>query len=449
MRDIYLPAETEALLSKIEEAGYKGYVAGGAVRDLLRGIAPTDFDIATSAVPDETEKIFADCKTLDIGKKFGTITVFWHGEPYEITTFRAESGYTDGRRPSAVSFGESIEEDLKRRDFTINAMALGRDGLKDPFGGRDDLQKGIIRAVGQAEKRFSEDGLRIMRALRFASVLGFEIEGETEKAIFACKDMLRLISNERIRDELCKMATGKNFTAVLDRYFDVFTVFLPELAAMKGFEQHSKYHDLDVWQHTLKVIDSVPIENETVRIAALFHDVGKPDSFYMDDKGAGHFKGHEAVGAKMAREIMKRLRFSKDYTESVYKHILWHRDEETKDEYWIRKMLAKMGSEQLCRDIILLLRADAMAKKEQYREEESFKKAFADLDRIIERGDPYALFELAVDGNDMLELKIPNRKIGKVLNWLLEEVMKNPSENTRENLLKKALQKAEQLKSNS
>lgn len=438
MKDFLLPNQIKTVLDRLYRNGFSAYIVGGCVRDMIMGKEPNDYDVTTSALPDEILEIFKDYKTYEIGKKFGTITVVSGQYHVEITTMRKERGYKDGRRPSDVVFTDSIMEDVARRDFTVNAMAYSMEkGFFDAFRGEKDIENKLIKAVGTAEERFKEDGLRILRALRFAACLEFDIEEKTEKAIFDCAYMIDSIAKERIREELDKLLMGKNAIRILDRYFEIFCRIIPELRPMRGFLQHSKYHFLDVWQHTLAVVGETQ-SDRILKIAALLHDVGKPQAYYMDNKGVGHFKGHEPIGAEKAKDILKKLKYSCDDIDKVYNLILYHRDEATKDAVWIRQTLNKMKGEQGAYRLIELMRADAMAKVPDYQNIDEFIKAKQLLREISDKKSPYLISHLAVNGNDLQEIGITGEKIGKTLTGLLGDVIKNPEINSREKLLELA-----------
>lgn len=436
MKEFRLPYEVETVLEMICQSGFSAYLVGGSVRDFLMGKEPSDYDITTSALPEDIEFIFRKFITFDSGKKYGTISVVFNTFIIEITTMRKEVGYSDGRRPDEVIFSDSILEDLMRRDFTMNAIAYShKSGIYDPFNGKRDIENMLIRAVGNPNERFREDGLRILRCLRFAAVLGFKIDDETSCAIDECRDMLGHIANERIKEELDKLLCGKNISFVLEKKSNILFYIIPELQPMYGFLQYSKYHNLDVWEHTIAVMAHVP-KDKVLRLAALLHDIGKPRAFIMDKGGRGHFKGHEAIGAEMSKEILQRLKYKSSDIERIYKIILWHRDENIKDEYWIRKTLSKMGSEEGCREILCIMRADALAKVREYQDTDTIDYAVRLLDKIISRGDAYSLKQLAVNGNDLLEMGIEKGKIGKTLDMLLECVLKNPNMNDKALLIK-------------
>ena len=304
-----IPAPVLALLRRLHRAGFEAYPVGGCVRDIWRGVPPHDWDIAVSALPQQVEALFADCRVIETGLRHGTVTVLAGEYPVEITSFRGESGYTDGRRPDSVQFGVSLQQDLARRDFTIGAVAwdVQNDCLIDPYGGQRDWQARLLRAVGNPERRFAEDGLRILRGLRFAATLGLTVEPATAAALRRCAPMLRRIAPERVREELEKLLCGEYAAPVLREYIGTVGVVLPELLPMVGFAQCNPHHNRDVWEHTLAVLQNVPAER-TLRWAALLHDVAKPQCCTVDEKGIRHFYGHQAAGAGVAEKLLRRLR---------------------------------------------------------------------------------------------------------------------------------------------
>ena len=325
------PAPALEAIARLRAAGFLAYLVGGCVRDTLLGRVPGDWDITTAALPEQVEAVFAGERIIETGLKHGTVTVLLDGLPLEITTFRTEAAYSDHRHPDAVAFTPSLTEDLARRDFTINAMAWtlekrgeGLDaGLQDPFGGQADLEKKLIRCVGDPHKRFEEDALRILRALRFASQLDFTIDPATAAAAHALRDTLALVSRERIAVELTKLLCGPAARRIIVEYWEILSVPLPELAPMAGLDQRNKHHCYDVLEHSAAAVEAVPPE-KLLRWAALLHDVAKPACFTVDEAGRGHFYGHAKRGAPMAREIMTRLRFDKDTVNRVAQLVELH-----------------------------------------------------------------------------------------------------------------------------
>ena len=300
------------VIEMLEEAGYEAFAVGGCVRDSLLGKKPFDFDVTTSASPEEMKEVFRNEHVIETGIKHGTLTVLINKEPVETTSFRVEKGYSDNRRPEKVEFVRSLSEDLSRRDFTINALAYNeKTGIVDLFGGISDLEHGTVRCVGNPDKRFNEDALRIMRALRFASVLGFEIEEETAASIKRNCGLLNNISSERISSELSKLLCGKNAAKILLEHPEPFFVIIPELSVLKGFDQRHFRHHLDAFGHTAAVLEAVPPVLE-LRLAALLHDIAKPLCQTVDENGTGHYYGHAQIGAKLSEEILTKLKFDNE-----------------------------------------------------------------------------------------------------------------------------------------
>ena len=341
---IKLIEEVQTAFNLLKNNGFLAFLVGGCVRDSLLNKKPKDYDITTNALPEQIKQTFKDYTTIDTGIKYGTIVVVINRKNIEITTFRQESNYLDNRRPEIVKFDTSVNNDLSRRDFTINALAYNKEqGIVDLFNGTEDLKNKVIRCVGDANLRFQEDGLRILRALRFASQLGFEIEEETKKAIFNNKHLLLNISNERIFAELCKLLLGKNVKNILIEFVDVFAVFIPDLIYMKNFEQHSIHHVHDILKHTAIAIEKSK-KNLIVRLALLLHDIGKPKTFSLDDKGQGHFYGHAKVSVEIAKKVLKNLRAS-NYEYKMVVNLIEHHDMDLIDnEKFITRLLNKFGS---------------------------------------------------------------------------------------------------------
>jgi len=433
---IDIPPPIMRALNILEENSFEGYLVGGCVRDALLGSEPKDFDITTDALPHQTAECFSAYKVIETGIKHGTVTVMIEHTPIEITTYRIDGEYTDNRRPNSVTFSRTIKDDLQRRDFTINAMAYHPSrGLLDYFGGRDDLQNGVIRCVGKPNKRFGEDALRIMRALRFSAVLGFEIDGATAESIHKNRHLLRNISAERIAAELNRLIVGKDASAVLEAYSDVIAVFMPETEPMIGFEQHTKWHVYDVWRHTLKAIASAPADL-ILRLTMLFHDIGKPSSFSMDDNGAGHFYGHPKISEKICGDIMRRLRYENATASTVAKLVRYHDTPVEDNEKSIKRMLSKLGE----RDFRLLLnvkRADTMAQNLTYTAERLRHIAAVEsvANTVIAEAQCFSIKDLAIGGGDLLALGLCGKQIGDTLNMLLEQVIDGALENERQVLL--------------
>ena len=430
-----LPSKALSILDHLENAGYECYLVGGCVRDMLMGKEPHDIDITTNATPEETKSVFADFHTLDIGIKHGTITVMLEGEPIEITTHRKESDYSDGRHPDSVSFTKNINDDLSRRDFTVNAIAYNpKSGLVDPFGGQSDIECKTLRCVGIPDERFKEDSLRILRGLRFASVLGFNIDTATESAMYNCKDLINIVSPERIYVEITKLLCGQNAGKIISLYSDILAVALPEIKAMKGFEQHNFHHIYDVLNHTARVVDSV-YPAVDLRLAALFHDCGKPDCFSLDDNGIGHFYSHASISARKADEALTRLRCDNATREKVVKLVKIHDTPIEPDSKTVKKKLQKYG-EEIFFDLIKLQRADnkGLAPEFLYRQE-TYDKLEEIARQVIEENQCFSLKDLAVNGRDMISLGLKGKDIGTALDELLKAVIEEKCDNDKESLV--------------
>lgn len=430
-----LPSKAKTVFRYLESAGYECYLVGGCVRDMLMGKEPHDIDITTNATPEENKTVFREFQTLDIGLKHGTVTVMIEGEPFEITTYRKESTYSDGRHPDSVSFTRNIEDDLSRRDFTVNAIAYNpSSGLVDPFEGQNDIKSKTLRCVGTPTERFKEDSLRILRGLRFASFLGFTIDKETEKAMYTCRELISIVSPERIFTEISKLICGQIAGDILSRYSDILAVALPEIKAMKGFEQHNFHHIYDVLNHTSKVVDAV-YPAVDLRLSALFHDCGKPDCFSRDENGVGHFYSHASISAHKANEALMRLRCDNATREKVVKLVKIHDTPIEPDRQTIKKKLQKYG-EEIFFDLIKLQRADnkGLAPEFLYRQE-TYDKLEEIARQIIDENQCFSLKDLAVNGKDMITLGLKGKEIGLALDELLKAVIEERCPNDKGSLL--------------
>lgn len=435
---INIPKYVQRIIDKLEANGFNAYIVGGSVRDILIGKEPFDFDVTTDALPDEIEEVFKDYKTLEVGKEFGTVVVVQNEGNVEVTTFRADGDYIDGRRPEKVYFSKNILDDLSRRDFTINAMAYNKKiGIIDPFNGREDLEKKIIKAVGNPHERLQEDILRIMRAIRFASQLEFSIEYLTFEACKLYSEHIINISMERIREEFFKILLSPipSYGIRLMKDTGALQVVLPEMVNAVGFHQHNPHHDKDVFEHIICVVDNTEPILE-LRIAALLHDIGKPHTLTIDEEGIGHFYGHDKVGAKMAKKILKRLKSSNELIETVelliYKHMTQH--DKMKDK-GLKRLLRTMGKDRIF-ILLALNKADRTCSNKDadisglIEREERIKE-------IIENKEAYDKNHLAINGEDVIELGYAQGKIiGEILNYLLEKVLEKPELNERDKLIK-------------
>lgn len=434
--EIKLPRKVQHIIEVLESKGYEAYAVGGCIRDSLLGREPEDWDITTSAKPEEVKDIFN--RTVDTGIQHGTVTVLLEDKGFEVTTYRIDGKYEDNRHPKEVIFTPNLKEDLKRRDFTINAMAYNESqGLIDLFGGEEDLSRGMIRCVGDARERFSEDALRMMRAVRFGAQLGFSIEEETGAAIKALAPALSKISAERIQAELVKLVVSDHPQELRTLYETGITaVVLPEFDAMMETEQNNPHHRYTVGEHTIAAMRNVP-RDKVLRLAMLFHDVAKPLCISTDQEGIHHFHGHPFVGKEMTRKILRRLKFDNDTTEKVCTLVEFHDDNPPITPRNIRRAMVRLGLEAYP-DIFVVKRADILAQSDYQRQEklEYLREYEECYEKILEDRQCLSLKELAVNGKDLMELGIPSGKgLGEVLKKLLDIVLEEPEKNTREELL--------------
>ncbi len=430
-----LSKQAHTAISLLHSAGFEAYAVGGCTRDLLMGRESQDTDITTSALPEEIKKVFSSFRTLDTGIKHGTVTVLIDRVPLEITTYRTEKGYSDGRHPDEVSFTRSLEEDLKRRDFTVNSIAYSPEkGFTDPFGGKKDIDGKIIRCVGNPRERFTEDSLRILRGLRFASVLSFEIEKETAAAMRECRELLNIVSKERVFSELSKLLCGENVRYVLTNYSDILEVVLPEIKGMKGFDQHNFHHIYDILEHTAVVTESIPPVPH-LRFAALFHDCGKPDCFSVDEKGVGHFYSHPSISAKKAEEALLRLKSDTATREKTVKLVKVHDTPIKESERIIKKRLRSMGDE-LFFDLIRLQRADTKGLSPEFHDRELHFDTLEKMAKeIIESNECFSLKNLKINGNVLISEGFIGKEIGCALTAALEAVIDGKIPNERAALI--------------
>jgi len=432
MREI--PGQVREIMETLERAGYEAWCVGGAVRDRLLGREPGDWDVTTNALPETVLALFGK-RAIPTGLQHGTVTVDG-GRGVEVTTYRRDGEYLDNRHPEHVEFTGSLREDLARRDFTVNAIAMDLRGeLCDPFGGQEDLRRGLIRAVGAADDRFGEDALRIMRGLRFSARLGFAIEEKTAAAMHGCRQLLRNIAPERLRTELTGLLCGEYAREVLLTYPDVLGVFLPEVLPCVDFDQRSRYHCYDVWEHTAHTVAAAPAE-PVLRYTMLFHDIGKPDTFTLDDDGQGHFYGHCKRSGELADSIMQRLRFDNRSRKLITMLVEQHDVPLHESARAVRRMLAKYGEETL-RLLLQVKRADNLGQAEEFR------GRLADIDRweklmeeVLQSESCFSLKDLSVKGNELITLGIKGKAVGAALDRLLELVVDGDLPNDREALLR-------------
>lgn len=438
--DIRLPDPVKNIIHTLSAAGYEAFAVGGCVRDTLLGRIPDDWDITTSAPPMEIKRLFP--RTVDTGLKHGTVTVMEKNTGYEVTTYRIDGEYLDARHPKDVTFTSDLREDLKRRDFTINAMAYNQtQGLVDEFEGIFDLKMGRIRCVGDPKERFSEDALRMLRAVRFSAQLGFFIEEETAQAIRELAPTIEKVSAERIQTELVKLLVSPHPETLKKAWeYGLTKVFLPEFDQMMAMPQHTPHHCYSVGEHTLCAMQKIRADR-VLRLTMLLHDVAKPVCVRTDENGRDHFHGHPAEGADLAAKILRRLKFDNDTTARVKTLIRWHDDRPEADEVHVRKAISRVGAEAYPL-LLEVKRADVQAQS-TYRQEEKLKKidAYEKIYReCMEKKQCLTRSGLAVSGSDLIrELGIkPGREIGVLLDQLLELVLESPALNQRERLLEAA-----------
>lgn len=417
---MHLPSPVQETLARLETSGFEAYVAGGCVRDHLLGRAPHDYDIATSASAQQLQQVFHDCQTIETGIQHGTITLLMHAMPLEITTFRC---------------GASLADDLRCRDFTINAMAYDQRGtLTDPFGGQQDLRRGVIRCADNPDERFQEDPLRILRALRFASQLDFCIQEKTLHSAQKHRQLLEGVASERIASELLKLLCGKAARRILLHHTDIIGVFLPEALPMQHFDQRNYHHIYDVLEHTAHAVSCTP-PVPALRLAAFFHDIGKPHCFTQDDQGVGHFYGHAAISMEIAARVMKRLKLDNATRERVETLVRYHDRQIEPTPQAVKRALSKL-TPPVFDQLLLLKRADNAAQSPVYD-----RRAYYDeLDRIAEeiQNEPLCLSvqHLAVNGHDLMTIGLKGRQIGIAQRLLLESVINGDLPNEKTALLK-------------
>ncbi|MGN0602165.1 MAG: CCA tRNA nucleotidyltransferase [Oscillospiraceae bacterium] len=434
--NIIIPHYTRIAMEILNKNGFRAYAVGGCIRDSLLGKAPHDWDICTDCLPEKMKEIFSGFRTIDTGIRHGTVTVMIENELVEITTFRSDGEYENHRKPAQVEFVGNLEQDLMRRDFTVNAMCCDIDGkIYDYYGGREDLKNHMIRCVGETEERFEEDALRILRGLRFASVLGFQIEADTRKAIYEKKRLLKHISAERIRDELTKLICGKSAERILNEYRDIIGVIIPEIIPCFDFEQNNPHHCYTVWEHIAKSVSYVR-PGVIIRTAMLLHDIGKPQAATRDENGISHFKKHQYISAEMARDILKRLKFDNRSIDYIH-DLIWEHDNRIPPQVSsVKRFVSKYGF-QFVFDYLELRRGDTYAQSEYKR-----KEKLRELDEIasiaielMEQDACLKISDLAVDGNDLIKLGLEGKVIGEWLQRLLELVIDDKLCNVKQNLL--------------
>ena len=433
-----LPKEVKTVIAALQNAGYSPYLVGGCVREMLRGKEPSDYDMTSDAPPEEVLRIFGE-SAHPTGLPHGTVTVVSGGLPIELTTMRRDGAYLDNRHPDSVTFGTSIEEDLARRDFTVNAIALAPTGaLIDPFGGQEDLKAGVLRCVGEAARRFEEDALRILRLVRFCSVLGFSAEEKTARAAHEKSALLSNVAHERVYAEMNKLLLGENVGATLLAFPDILGVPIPEILPCVGFDQRNPHHCFDVWEHTARAVAAVPPKRE-LRWTMLFHDLGKPQCMTLDAQLIGHFYGHTARSAQLAEEIMARLHFEKTLHDGVRARLACFDDLFPPERTAIHREMAKRGRE-VTADLLLTKYADNAAKTPDGPSlaRQPWQEAQAVFDVLVAENACCSVHELALGGETLAALVYRGREIGAVLARMLDEVAAEKLENTREALERRA-----------
>ncbi len=433
-----LPFQISEILERLNRSGFDAYVVGGCVRDALMGIQPHDFDITTSALPNETERVFSDCRVIETGIKHGTVTVLYKGQSIEITTFRIDGEYADGRHPDSVTFSRNIEDDLSRRDFTMNGMAYNhKSGLIDPFGGGNDISSGIIRCIGEPSLRFSEDSLRILRALRFSSVLGFSIDERTAEAVKSHRSDLHKVSAERIFSELKQLLRGKDVRRVMLGFPEVFAEIFPPLAEQIDYDQGSRYHNSTLYEHTARAVEAAP-EDTALRLAMLLHDIGKPRCRTVGEDGECHYYAHADISAGLAEELLRMLKCDNAMRDRVCAVIKYHDLPPDPSKRIVKRRLATFGAE-LFRDIMRAELADGAAQSELGKTRvENALKCLEIAEEIIAEQPCLRLKDLEISGKDLKGIIPPSPLMGKILAALLEEVVAEKIPNEKTALLKRA-----------
>lgn len=435
-----MPKNVDIAINLLQSAGFEAYAVGGCVRDSLLGKTPNDWDITTSAKPEDMKSVFADFHCIDTGIKHGTVTVVIDGEPLEITTFRLDGEYEDNRHPKSVTFTSDLGADLGRRDFTVNAMAYSKmTGTVDLFGGQNDLKNKIIRCVGDPDRRFNEDALRILRALRFASALDFEIEEKTAQSLLKNCALLGNISEERIAKELLKLVCGKGAKRILTDFAPVLFEILPELQPMYKNSHDNPHHCYDIYEHTLIAVESIDPE-PTLRFAMLLHDCGKPAVKKFDENGVAHFYGHQRISAEISAQILARLKVSNKFRDEILflvsNHDRWELYENTEK---MPRYLSKFGLDGVLK-LLKVMRADVLAQSPEYRYRLDQIADAEEIAKNLAAQKPcLSLSELQINGRTLMDIGIPQgRKLGAVLAQLLDEVIDGVTKNTQEALTTRA-----------
>lgn len=433
-----LDENSKNLINLFVNNGYTAYAVGGCVRDAIMDVEAKDIDITTSATPEQIISVLSQnyIRYIETGIKHGTVTAIVNHIPYEITTYRVDGEYNDNRHPNDVEFVTDVTLDLSRRDFTMNAIAYNDyDGFVDPFNGEGDIAKRVIRAVGDPNVRFNEDALRIMRAIRFSSVLGFDIEDGTKEAIHNNKELLNNIAAERVYTELIKLLLGDNVENVLLEYKDVIAVIMPEIVPTFTCEQNTKWHLYDVYTHCVKSVGVSP-KIDYIRFAMLMHDIGKPGAKITDDNGTDHFYGHAKISKNISQEILKRLKVSTDFFNKTITLIDIHDEKIRKEPYIIKQWLNRLG-EELIFDFVDVKIADMKTHNMEYTAQtlDRLVELKSEIKKVIDSNEPYKISQLAINGNDLVSLGYKGKDVSIQLTKLLDTVMQNPSLNNKENLI--------------
>ena len=415
--DIRLPSQVNKALGLLNGAGFEAFTVGGCVRDSLLGVTPYDWDITTSAAPEETERVFDGFRIIETGLQHGTVTVLIDGMPLEITTYRVDGAYSDNRHPDSVSFTRNLKDDLSRRDFTVNALAYNPEkGLVDCFGGIEDLNRKIIRCVGNADERFNEDALRILRAIRFSSVLGFKIENKTSESVFKNKELLNKIAKERIRVELVKLLNGKDVKRVLLDYREIIAVCIPEIKKTFDFPQNTPYHCYDVYTHTAYTVEAAP---EEFKMAMLLHDIAKPDCRTTDENGIDHFKGHPKKSSEEAFGILKNLKFDNASIDRTVKFIAVHDEKLPRSLTEALRLMKRIGRDGY-EYLITAKYADNQGKADKHSGEDLLLNMQKYLNEINEKNLCYCVKQLDITGKNLIEAGIPEGRCENKKEKLLE-----------------------------
>lgn len=429
-----LPLSVQQAIDKLETAGFEAWVVGGAVRDMLRGKQPSDYDLCTNALPEQMKSVFQNETIIETGIKHGTLTLLTEDFPLEITTYRTDGAYTDSRHPDGVQFVSEITQDLARRDFTMNAIAFHpKRGVLDPFGGKDDIARRTIRAVGDANVRFEEDALRIMRAIRFSSQTGFSVGTKTKQAMICKKEKLLKIAAERIQKELILLLCGRFVCSALRSSADVLTTILPEILPMIGCNQQNPHHKYDVWEHTIHAVGNVPAE-PFLRLAMLLHDIGKPACKTIDENGIGHFYGHPAKSVEIARNMLNRLKCSNEIKRAALLLVEKHDAPLALNRKMVRRRLAQMGEENV-RALLMVKKGDRVGQETNPKEIDALLKQEALINEVCAENACLSLKQLAVDGNDLRQIGLSGKEIGGMLKIVFEAVLEEQIPNEKAEIL--------------